>query len=170
MWQLLMLLLWKWWTTLDFEMLSLPDTKFDSMAWSIASESCLTFDWSILGIWTKFLESSAYCIVINCTFNFSKTNIFGCFYCITTQFEFIKHKLCSFQITHWLTQCTKYWCTNYQNTAKHTKYLPWLELLQLLNIFTANLYVLKYGKTFDLLKYNICLKTNIVRISRNLMK
>ena len=33
----------------------------------------------VLATWAKFLESSGYCIVINCPFTFCTTNGFGCF-------------------------------------------------------------------------------------------
>ena len=46
----------------------------------------------VLVTWVKFLESSGYCTVINYTFNFSMTNIFGYSEGAMTQIRLIKHK------------------------------------------------------------------------------
>ena len=110
---------------------------------------CLIIE--VLATWVKFLERSAYCIVINCTFTFHTTNVFGSF--------------CNIRIQLWLNSQTKLCCTSICAALKsHTEwsnaqlsqyYQPqwvWLKLLQSPNICTTNLYVTKYFKTFDPLK------------------
>ena len=83
--QLWMILLrfWRWWTTLDCQMLSSPDilcmslTGFASVAWSTAMESMILSipDFiEIFAIQTKFFEPSVFCIVIN--YIFFTTNVF----------------------------------------------------------------------------------------------
>ena len=64
---------WRWLTTLDCEMLSLPDTLwvllagFTSMSWSPASG-----EYSVLGRFQQY----NYCTLINCTIIFRSANIF----------------------------------------------------------------------------------------------
>ena len=99
--------LWRWRTTLDRDMQSLPDThsvlltRFASMSWSTASESIilglLDLSWSL-----KFLQleqnflNSGYLTVINCTstftFIFPMKNILACFRDVIYQFKLVKHK------------------------------------------------------------------------------
>ena len=54
----------------------------------------------VLETWAKFLESSAYCTVIKCTFTFCTTNIFGCFHSISASFEPVKYKYLNYTVAH----------------------------------------------------------------------
>ena len=91
-WQFRMLLLklWGWRTTLDWEMLNLPDTLwvilagFVLMAWSRASESMVLrlsdLSWSRSSCnQVKFLEPSGYCIEINSAIYLSPNKCFCLF-------------------------------------------------------------------------------------------
>ena len=96
--------LWRWWSTLDCEMLSSPDTlwmlltRFFYMAWNTASEFLfLGQPWScplvgFLVTSAKFLKLFSYCSVINCTLTFHTTNIFGYICGIMAQFKVVKNK------------------------------------------------------------------------------
>ena len=80
----------RWWACLILSGCYIQDlplqleahTRFASTAWSTASKCTVL---------VKFLEQSGYCTVINCTFIFCTTNIFGCFCHIMTQFDLVKH-------------------------------------------------------------------------------
>ena len=47
----------------------------------------------VLTTWTKFLEPSGYCSVINCVFIFDTINVFCCFGGVIAHFQLIKYKL-----------------------------------------------------------------------------
>ena len=87
-WQLLPSL-WKWQTTLDWDdKLIWYSQSATFMARSIPLESMVfrpTWPVKVFATW-----SSAYCFVINWTFTFCTTNIFGCLYDVMAQFKLIK--------------------------------------------------------------------------------
>ena len=60
-------------------------SRFDSMVWSMASESML-LGLLDLAACPQFFVPSGYCTVINCIFTFSTTNDFDWFYSVMTQF------------------------------------------------------------------------------------
>ena len=43
----------------------------------------------VLAAWVKFLKPSGYCVVINCTFTFSTTNVFTCCPGVIAQFKLV---------------------------------------------------------------------------------
>ena len=140
----------RWWPTM--EMISLPDTiqvlltGFASMALSTASESTLSD--------LPYLDRVSSCnpseiSSTDCTFTFRPTNVFGCFPNCTTRYV----RLCGFQITHRMKQCTTWQLTNYHDTTNHSGYLTQLYLLWYSDICATNYHVLKYCKTFDSPKY-----------------
>ena len=103
--QMLLLRLWRWWTTLDCEILNLFYSLqvllagFTSTAWNMGSEFSLSPFWpsliiEVLITWVKFLKASDYYMVI--------------------------HSRCQH--------------TNYHDTTNHSKNLPWLELQWLCDI------------------------------------
>ena len=60
--------------------------------------SCLII--KVFTAWSKFLQLSAFCTVINCVFTFCNTNVFGCLHSILTQFELVKHKFSNLTMLH----------------------------------------------------------------------
>ena len=98
-WQLQMLLtrFLRWQTTLDCEMASLPDTliaEFVSLDWSMVSES------TALGLPDLAWSLSVLQPVINCTFTFFITNVFGYFSGIMAHFW--TRKVCFHIRLHWM--------------------------------------------------------------------
>ena len=101
--QMLLLRLWRWQTSLDWDMLSSPDTpqmlliEFASMAWIYNlwihgfRPTWLYFCIKIVIIQAKFLKPADYCTGIKCVFTFCTTNIFGCFCGIMAQCKLVKH-------------------------------------------------------------------------------
>ena len=55
--------------------------------WAIGSDEERQSEWC-----SKFLQSSSYSNVINCTFTFCTSNFFGCFHGIIAHFELVKYK------------------------------------------------------------------------------
>ena len=96
--------------------------------------TCLIVE--VLTTWTIFLEPSGYCTVINCTFIFHSTNIFGCFHGIVA-WTMLHIHLCGFQITHVVKQCTCQ-CISYHDTTNHT-----------LNCFGHVIYMLQTGMYYQ---------------------
>ena len=101
--QMHLLMMWRWWTTLDCEMPSSPDTLqvlligfyLYGLEYSFRIH-CFWPIWlcliiKVLATWAKFLQPSDYFNVINCAFTFFTTNVFGCFSHIMAQFKFMKH-------------------------------------------------------------------------------
>ena len=92
----------------------------------------------ILATKQNILKLFDYCIMINCTFTFCRTNVFGCICGVKAQFELVNHKftnltmlhipLCGFQCTHGGKQCLTCQHTNYQDTTNHNGYLEQLQL------------------------------------------
>ena len=91
---------WRWYTTLDWEMLSLLNafwrllTGFASLAWSTALEStilgwpCLII--GVLATRAKFLQLSGYYTVIKHTFTFCTRNIFDSLCGVMARFKLVK--------------------------------------------------------------------------------
>ena len=92
MWGMILLLLiylpqlWRWSTTLNFEMWSLPDTLQVCIYCLVhnlrihgfrATWLCLII--TVLATQAKLLGPSGYYCIINCTITFCTTNFFGCF-------------------------------------------------------------------------------------------
>ena len=94
---------WRWWTTLDCEILNLLDTFSTTRLICFYSFEhrfrihgfrsiwpCLIV--KVFVTWVKFHELSDYCTGINCVLTLHTRNIFGCFHDIIAKFEFIKQK------------------------------------------------------------------------------
>ena len=101
---LALLRLWRRWNTLDCRMSNLPDTlqilltgfAFKGLEHNLGilnfrpTWPCLMVE--VLATRVKFLEPFDYYTMINCTFTFCTTNVFGFFRSVMTQFELVKYK------------------------------------------------------------------------------
>ena len=145
--QLRMLLprLWRWLTTPDCKMLTLPDTLwviltgFASMAWSMALESV------VLGLpdlaWSSRIlrPEQNFNVLLRLHLSHNK-----CFLLLLQFYDPVQtHKtlhvyLCGFQITHGVKQYTACQYTNYRDTTNYSGYFPWLELLWSCDIHAPN--------------------------------
>ena len=72
----------------------------------------------------KFLEQSAYSIVINSAFTFLTKNIFGCFHDVMAQFELVKHRTTLHIHLYGVKPCTSCQRTNYHDTTNYIGYYP----------------------------------------------
>ena len=96
--RILLLSFWRWRTTLDSKMQSSPDTLRVLLAGFVFMPSqeihrfrpaCSCLIIKVLTTRANFLESSSYCTVINCSFNFCATTFKDCFCCVMAQFELV---------------------------------------------------------------------------------
>ena len=145
----LQILVSRWWTTLDCEMPSSPDTlpkcylpnlSLWLRAWPQKTRSTwLCWIVEVLATQVKLLKPSSYYTVINCIFTFCKdVLVIFLVLCYNPVWTMLHVHLCGFQIAHRVKKCTTCQCTNYHYITNHNGYLPWLELLQSYDICTAN--------------------------------
>ena len=133
-WGILLSRLWRWQTTLDCGMPSLPDTLWELFP-GFTSESSFRPTWpyliiKVLATQAKFLHPSDYCIVINCIVIFHTINVFGCCCSVMVQFEplsMLHVHLCDFQ-SHTDRSKAQYY-TNYYNTTDYIRYLSQFKVL-----------------------------------------
>ena len=97
---------WRWWTTLDFKMLSSPDTLhmlltgFVTVARSMASESICSSRKISWIIWLL------YCDQQRLHFSHNKC-FFICLYSITAQFKLVKYEFPNLRLKNW--PCVIFW-------------------------------------------------------------
>ena len=94
-------MLWRWWTTLEYEMQSSTDNHwmlFIRFAYGLEHGLGIHIFWPT---WpcqssckpTKILQPSGYCIVLNSVFTFCSTNVFSCFCGVIAQFKTISSQV-----------------------------------------------------------------------------
>ena len=163
--QLWLLRSWRWQTTLNCEMPSLPDTLWVQLTGFVCMTWCITSESTVLrlpdigrGSCTPSKISWAICShkCNHMPLHLSHNKYFCCFCCVMAKLEFVKYKvpnlyvhLSGFEITHRGKQCTTGRRTNYRYTDNPSRYLPRLELLQSHDMPTTNWNEPKYCKTFD---------------------
>ena len=141
--QILFLRLWRWWTTLDCEILCSRDTLqvllagFASMVWNTASKfivlGSLDIVWLLkfwqpeqnflyhlaIALWSTILSPFEQQMLLVASMALQPSSNL---YCISSWIRLLYVHLSSFQITHRMKQCTICKHTNYHDTTNHSNY------------------------------------------------
>ena len=120
----------------------------------------------VLATWVKFLQLSDYYTMINCTFTFCITNVFGCFCGVMVQFKLIKQMrlCCRFICAAFKSQME--WSNAQCVSAPPTTILPTIaDTFSSLNYFSHIIYMLQSSTYQNIAKLltHLCIIFSILK-------